>query len=180
MNICVYCSASITLDPEFHSAAADLGSQMAARGDTLVYGGGNLGLMGEIARSIHAGGGHVCGVIPQALVDREQAYHLADELIVTRDMRSRKAEMESRADAFVALPGGIGTLDEVFEILSLRQLKITPKPLVVLNQGGFYNPLRALLEHMQAAQFLRTSLDDLLGFVPDVPALFSYIDEYKM
>lgn len=179
MNICVYCSASATLEPDFHAAAADLGRQMAARGDTLIYGGGNIGLMGEIARSIRASGGRICGVIPQALVEREQAYEMADELIITSDMRSRKAEMEHRADAFVALPGGIGTLDEVFEILSLRQLKITNKPLVVLNQSGFYNPLVALLEHMYSARFLRTPLPDLLGFAPDVPALFSYIDGYK-
>jgi uncharacterized protein (TIGR00730 family) len=179
VNICVYCSASITLEPDFHSAAAELGHQMAVRGDTLVYGGGNLGLMGEVARSIHAGGGRVHGVIPQALVDREQAYILSDELIVTADMRSRKAEMERRADAFVALPGGIGTLDEVFEILALRQLKITPKPLVMLNQNGFYTPLLALLEHMQAAQFLRTPIDQLLGFAPDVPAVFAYLDAHR-
>jgi uncharacterized protein (TIGR00730 family) len=179
VNICVYCSASITLEPDFHAVAADLGREMARRGDTLIYGGGNLGLMGEVARSIHANGGRVCGVIPQALVEAEQAYHLADELVVTEDMRSRKAEMERRADAFVALPGGIGTLDEVFEILSLRQLRITYKPLVVLNQRGFYDPLRTLLEHMQASQFLRTPLPELLGFAPDVQTLYAYIDEHK-
>jgi uncharacterized protein (TIGR00730 family) len=179
MNLCVYCSASLTIDPMFHQVAAQLGGQMAARGDTLVYGGGSTGLMGEIARAVHAGGGVVHGVIPQTLVEREQAYHTADELIVTTDMRQRKAEMERRADAFIVLPGGVGTLDELFEILSLRQLKLTLKPLVVLNQAGFYDPLRALLEHMQAASFLRTPLDDLLGFAPDVPSVFAYVDAHR-
>lgn len=176
MNICVYCSASTTIDPVFHTVAADLGGQMAARGDTLVYGGGSTGLMGEVARAVHANGGKVHGVIPQALIERELAYQTADELIVTQDMRQRKAEMERRADAFVVLPGGIGTLDELFEILSLRQLKMNLNPLVVLNQNGFYDPLYALLEHMQAAAFLRTPLDSLLGFAPDVAGVFAYID----
>ena len=159
MNICVYCSASTTLDSAFHTVAADLGGKMAARGDTLVY-----------------GGGKVHGIIPKALVEKETAYQLADELIITQDMRQRKAEMERRADAFVVLPGGIGTLDEVFEILSLRQLRLTLKPLVVLNQNGFYDPLYALLDHMQAAAFLRTPLDRLLSFVPDVPGVFALLD----
>jgi uncharacterized protein (TIGR00730 family) len=178
MNICVYCSASITLDPVFHTIAAQLGRGIAERGDVLVYGGGSTGLMGEIARAVHAGGGKVQGVIPQALVEREQAYHTADELIVTQDMRQRKAEMERRADAFVVLPGGIGTLDELFEILSLRQLKLTTKPLVVLNQNGFYDPLYALLTHMRDASFLRTPLDVLLGFAPDVAGVFAYVDAH--
>lgn len=176
MNICVYCSASTTLDSSFHTVAADLGGKMAARGDTLVYGGGSNGLMGEVARAVHNGGGKVHGIIPKALVEKETAYQLADELIITQDMRQRKAEMERRADAFVVLPGGIGTLDEVFEILSLRQLRLTLKPLVVLNQNGFYDPLYALLDHMQAAAFLRTPLDRLLSFVPDVPGVFALLD----
>ena len=180
MNICVYCSASVTIDPAFHTVAAQLGSAMAGRGDVLVYGGGSTGLMGEIARAVHAGGGKVQGVIPQALVEREMAYHNADELIVTVDMRKRKAEMERRADGFVVLPGGVGTLDELFEILSLRQLKLTLKPLVVLNQDGFYDPLCALLEHMQAASFLRTPLDALLGFAPDVPSVYAYLDANRI
>lgn len=176
MNICVYCSANSTIDPIFHAAAADLGGQIAARGDTLVYGGGSTGLMGEVARAVHAGGGAVHGIIPQALIDRELAYRKADELIVTQDIRQRKAEMERRADAFVVLPGGVGTLDELFEILSLRQLKLTLKPLVVLNQAGFYDPLCALLEHMQSAAFLRTPLSSLLAFAPDIAGVFAVID----
>ncbi len=179
MNICVYCSASITLNPVYHLVAADFGGQMAERGDILVYGGGSTGLMGEIARSVHARGGKVRGVIPQTLVEREQAYHSADELIVTQDVRARKAEMERMADAFVVLPGGVGTLDELFEIVSLRQLGLTHKPLVVLNQDGFYDPLRRLLEHMQAASFLRTPLDELLHFASDVPAVFSFLDAQR-
>jgi uncharacterized protein (TIGR00730 family) len=105
MNICVYCSASDNILPEYFTLAADLGRTIAARGDTLVYGGATVGLMGEIARNVHKGGGRVVGIIPQSLVDKEIAYSPADELIVTGGFRERKAAMEERAD-FVALPGG--------------------------------------------------------------------------
>jgi hypothetical protein len=179
MNICVYCSASTTIASEFFSAAKDLATHIAERGDTLVYGGASVGLMGEIARTIQAGGGHVIGVIPQALVDREIAYHNCNELIITRDMRERKAIMEARAQAFIALPGGIGTLDEVFEIINLRQLKLTTHPLVMLNQNGFYDPLIALLQHMQNAKFLRASLDELCFFAHDVASAIEHIDQYR-
>lgn len=176
MNICVYCSASTTIAPAYFETARALGAGIARRGDTLVYGGASVGLMGEVARAVQAGGARVIGVIPQALVDREVAFPHADELVVVDTMRERKRIMEARAQAFVALPGGIGTLDEVFEIMSLRQLRLTTSPLILLNQAGFYEPVRALLQEMQQASFLRAALDDLVQFAPDVDSIFASLD----
>lgn len=176
MNICVYCSASPTIDPAYFETARALGEVIARRGDTLVYGGASVGLMGEVARTVQAGGARVIGVIPQALVDREIAWPHADELVVVDTMRERKRIMEARADAFVALPGGIGTLDEVFEIMNLRQLRLTTSPLILLNQAGFYEPVRALLQAMQQASFLRAELHELVQFAPDVAHIFGILD----
>lgn len=178
LNICVYCSASDNILPEYFTLAADLGRAIAARGDTLVYGGASVGLMGEIARNVQKDGGKVVGIIPQSLVDQEIAYSPADELIVTRSFRERKAAMEERADAFVALPGGLGTLEELFEILNLRQLRLLDKPLVLLNFNGFYDPLARLIEHMEQANFVRVSLNSLCYFSLDVPDTFAYIDNW--
>lgn len=177
-NICVYCSASDNILPEYFTLAAELGARIAARGDTLVYGGASVGLMGEIARNVQKDGGKVVGIIPQSLVDLEIAFSNADELLVTDGFRSRKAAMEERADAFVTLPGGIGTLEEVFEILNLRQLRMLDKPLVLLNHNGFYDPLARLIEHMQEANFVRASLQTLCYFSLDVADTFAYIDKW--
>ena len=179
LSICVYCSASDNILPEYFTLAADLGKAIAARGDTLIYGGATVGLMGEIARNVQQGGGKVVGIIPQSLVDHEIAYQTADELIVTNGFRERKAMMEERADAFVTLPGGLGTLEELFEIMNLRQLRMLDKPLVLLNHNGFYDPLARLIEHMQEANFVRTSLQSLCFFSLDVPDTFAYIDKWN-
>jgi uncharacterized protein (TIGR00730 family) len=179
LNICVYCSASPNILPEFFTLAAQLGSMIAARGDTLIYGGASSGLMGEVARNVQAGGGRVVGMIPQSLVDLEIAYHNADELIITNTFRERKEAMETRADVFVTLPGGIGTLEELFEILNLRQLRMLDNPLILVNHNGFYDPLARMLEHMQEANFLRASLETLCYFSLDVPDTFTYIDRWQ-
>jgi uncharacterized protein (TIGR00730 family) len=176
MNICVYCSSSNSIDPKYFAVAEQLGSLLAARGDTLVYGGASVGLMGTIARAVQAGGGRVVGVIPQILINLEVSYQHADELIVTEDMRGRKAAMESRADAFLALPGGIGTLEEVFEILVLRYLRAIDKPLVLLNVEGFYDPLIVLFEHMRAEGFVKPDYTSLYHLAPDVETAFRYLD----
>ena len=136
-SVCVFCSSAGGLPEVYRSAARDLGAELAARGHRLVYGGGNVGLMGEVAHSVHEHGGTVVGVIPKGLVDRELAYHLADELLVTGTMRERKAEMDARADAFVALPGGFGTLEELLEVLTLRQLRLHDRPIVLVNVAGY-------------------------------------------
>ncbi len=179
MNICVYCSGSDTIDQKYFAVALDLGTRLAQRGDTLVYGGATVGLMGMIARSVHAGSGRVVGVIPQTLLEREVAYHMADELIVTANMRERKAAMEARSDAFLALPGGIGTLEEISEIMVSKHLRVLDKPLVLLNTEGFYQPLVALFEHMRDAQFLKTPDDQLFHLSPNLDEAFGYIDGYK-
>ncbi len=179
MNLCVYCSSSNAVDPKYFTVATELGAMLAARGDTLVYGGSSIGLMGAIARAVHQGSGRVVGVIPQALVDMEVAYNTADELLVTETMRERKAAMEARADAFLALPGGLGTLEEVFEILVLKQLRLLNKPVVLLNVDGFYDPLVQLFETMREARFVKPNYSVLYHLAPDLADTFSYIDTYQ-
>jgi uncharacterized protein (TIGR00730 family) len=152
-SVCVFCSSAGGLPEEYRRAARDLGAELAGRGHRLVYGGGNVGLMGEIARSVHAHGGTVIGVIPQGLVDRELAYDPADELLVTETLRERKAEMDARADAFVALPGGFGTLEELLEVLTLRQLRLHDRPIVLVNVAGYWDPFLAMVEEMVAQGF---------------------------
>ncbi len=176
LNICVYCSASDAIDVKYFKAAAELGAAIAQRGDTLVYGGASAGLMGAVARSAQEGGAQVLGIIPQVLVDLEVAYRNADQLLIVGDMRERKAAMEAHADAFIGLPGGIGTLEEVFEIMTLRYLKQTDKPLVMLNVAGFYDPLVRLLEYMNEGKFLRSGYASLVTFAPTVPAALDYVD----
>src|SRR5262245_26796008 len=151
--LCVYCSSSDRLDPQYYEAAANLGREMVARGWGLVYGGGKTGLMGAVARAVKSGGGRVVGVIPEFMKVRELAFDEADELVTVITMRERKLLMETRADAFVALPGGWGTLEEILEILTLRQLEVVRKPCVLLNQAGFYDPLLGLFARILAGKF---------------------------
>jgi len=149
----VYCASSGAVEQAYFQAASALGVEMAHRQVPLIYGGGNVGLMGAIATAVHAHGGKVIGVIPHALRERELAYLEADELIITDGMRERKAVMESRALGFVALPGGMGTLEEVLEVLTSKNLHYHSKPIVFLNTLGFYNPLFALFDHMRENRF---------------------------
>jgi uncharacterized protein (TIGR00730 family) len=177
-NICVYCSSSDAVAPIYLETARALGARIAARGNTLIYGGANLGLMGELARAVHAGGGHVVGVIPQALQARGIAYAATDEVIITQDLRERKATMEARADAFIALPGGLGTLEELLEVLTLRQLQAHTKPIVLLNTANYYAPLLALFAHLYRERFARP-FDNLYYVADDVAGLFDYLDTYQ-
>jgi cytokinin riboside 5'-monophosphate phosphoribohydrolase len=147
-SVCVFCASAGGLPEVYRAAARDLGAELARRGHRLVYGGGNVGLMGEVARSVHEHGGTVVGVIPQGLVDRELAYDPADELLVTETLRERKAEMDARADAFVALPGGFGTLEELLEVLTLRQLRLHDRPIVLVNVAGYWDPFLAMVRDM--------------------------------
>ena len=159
--LCVYCSSSDRLAPKYGEAAAELGREMVARGWGLVYGGGKTGLMGTVARAVKTEGGRVVGVIPEFMKARELAYDEADELVTVVTMRERKLLMETRADAFVSLPGGFGTLEEIMEILTLRQLDVVKKPCVFLNQDGFYDPLLALFGTMLRENFFKPSNMDL-------------------
>ena len=157
--ICVYCGSGKGNNPAYAKAAHVLGSGMAAEGISLVYGGGGLGLMGEVARAVLAGGGRVTGIIPQFLSDKERMLREVQELIVTEDMHERKRLMFDRSDAFVALPGGIGTLEELVEQLTWAQLGRHSKPIILANIDGFWQPLLGLLAHMRGEAFIRTGLD---------------------
>lgn len=151
----MYCSSSAAVDPVHVEAAAALGRGLAERGHQLVWGGATVGLMGEVARAARAAGGRTVGVIPERLLAVEIGDHDADELVVTPDMGTRKAEMARRADAFVALPGGFGTLEEVLEQLTLHQLRVHDKPIVLVDVAGFWQPLLALFDHLVAERFAR-------------------------
>src|SRR5882672_6542291 len=174
--LCVYCSSSDRLDPKYYIAAADLGRELVERGWGLVYGGGKTGLMGAVARAVKESGGRVVGVIPEFMKARELAYDAADELVTVVTMRERKLLMETRADAFVTLPGGFGTLEEIMEILTLRQLDVVKKPCVFFNQDGFYDDLIRLFERMLAEKFFKSSNMDLFRVASSVPDIFTQIE----
>lgn len=154
-RIAVYCSSSDAIDRGYFDHAAELGRLLGGRGGTLVYGGGCVGLMGAVARATHAAGGKVIGVIPEAMRTVEVCYEASDELIVTQTMRERKAIMDERAAAFVVLPGGFGTLEELLEIVVLRVLRYTDKPIVILNTAGFYDHLLELFDNLYEQGFAR-------------------------
>jgi uncharacterized protein (TIGR00730 family) len=174
--LCVYCSSSDRLDPKYTAAAEQLGHELVARGFGLVYGGGKTGLMGAVARAVKSRGGRVVGVIPEFMKVRELAYDEADELVTVVTMRERKLLMEARADAFVALPGGFGTLEEIMEILTLRQLDVVKKPCVFFNQDGFYDDLIRLFGRMLAEKFFKPSNMDLFRVANSVPDVFTQIE----
>jgi uncharacterized protein (TIGR00730 family) len=162
-KICVYCGSGPGTDPAFVEAARAFGAVMAKNGVGLVYGGGHVGMMGELAEAVLAHGGEVTGIIPDFLVAREHAIKGAHGLIVTRDMHERKRKMFELADAFVALPGGVGTLEEVVEQMTWAQLGRHKKPILLANIEGFWQPLCALLDHMKTLEFIRGDLNfDLL------------------
>ncbi len=158
-GVCVYCGSGKGVDVAYAVAARKLGKALADSGIRLIYGGGSLGLMGEVARSALGAGGKVTGIIPEFLGSREHMLKDVDELIVVENMHVRKQLMFDRADAFVALPGGIGTLEELVEQLTWSQLGRHAKPIVVANINGFWNPFLKLLEHMKAETFIRAGLD---------------------
>jgi uncharacterized protein (TIGR00730 family) len=155
--VCVFCASSLTIDQRYLELARETGTAIAARGWGLVSGAGSISMMGEVARAARAAGGHTIGVIPDALVAMEVADHDSDELVVTRDMRQRKGIMDERSDAFLALPGGIGTLEELVEVWTSRSLNMHHKPVVVLDPWGDYEHLHALLDHWQEKGFVRST-----------------------
>jgi uncharacterized protein (TIGR00730 family) len=157
-SICVYCGSGPGTDPAFVHAAREFGRILAENKIRLVYGGGSVGLMGALAMSVVDHGGIVTGIIPDFLTEREFMFQGAQEMIVTRDMHERKRLMFERADAFVALPGGIGTLEEMVEQMTWAQLGRHKKPILLANVEGFWNPLCALIEHMRTMQFIRAGL----------------------
>jgi uncharacterized protein (TIGR00730 family) len=162
-KICVYCGSGPGTDPAFVEAARAFGAILAKNGIGLIYGGGAIGIMGELSRAVLDNGGEATGIIPEFLVLREHAVKDADGLIVTRDMHERKRKMFELADAFVALPGGVGTLEEIVEQMTWAQLGRHKKPILLANIAGFWEPLCALLDHMKKLEFIRGDLSfDLL------------------
>ena len=174
--LCVYCASSDRLDAKYYVAAEELGREMVSRGWGLVYGGGKTGIMGALARAVKQSGGRVVGVIPEFMKVRELAYDEADELVTVITMRERKLLMETRAEAFLALPGGWGTLEEILEILTLRQLDVVKKPCVLFNQDGFYEPLLVLFQRMLVDKFFKPSNMELFRVANSVPDIFSQIE----
>ncbi len=175
-HVCVYCSSSGAVDAAHVAVARALGSALAERGDVLVWGGARVGLMGEVARAVRAAGGRTIGVIPQALVAVEIADHDADELIVTPDMLTRKGELARRADAFVALPGGFGTLEELLEQLTGRLLGLHDKPIVLADVDGFWQPLLDLFEHLYRERFARPESRTAYAVAPDAAGVMALLD----
>jgi uncharacterized protein (TIGR00730 family) len=158
-NICVYCGSNIGTNPAYAAAARQLGQSMAKERIGLVYGGGGLGLMGELARAVLAHGGRVTGIIPAFLSVKERMLRDVTELVVVDDMHQRKKLMFDKSDAFVALPGGIGTLEELVEQLTWAQLGRHTKPIVLVNIDEFWDPFLALLHHMHEVGFIRADMD---------------------
>ncbi|MFP4229350.1 MAG: TIGR00730 family Rossman fold protein [Salinivenus sp.] len=175
-SICVYCSSSDDIDAAYPPVAEALGRQLAARGHALVYGGGAVGLMGVLARAAHDAGGHVTGVIPSKLQDREGIAYDADELVVTETMRERKRIMFSKADAFIVLPGGFGTLEEFMEVLTLKQLGYHDRPIALLNVDGFFDTLLSFFQELREGRFTREMLSDLVHVVPTAEAALDRIE----
>jgi len=172
---CVFCASSDHVSGIYDQTARDLGSGMAARDIVLVYGGGNNGLMGVLSETVHTKGGRVIGVIPRRLKERGFAYHGADEMIVTDGMRERKAIMEERADGFIGLPGGFGTLEEMLEIITLKQLEMHEKPVVFLNINGFFDGLLAQFERAYMERFIGEDCRSLYHVTDSVDEALSYI-----
>ena len=175
-HVCVYCSSSAAVDRAHVTVARELGAALAARGDVLVWGGATVGLMGEVARAARAGGGRTIGVIPETLLAVEIADHAADELVVTADMLTRKAELARRADAFVALPGGFGTLEELLEQLTGRLLGFHDKPIVLADVDGFWQPLLDLFEHLYRERFARPESRDSYSIARTAADVMAMLD----
>jgi uncharacterized protein (TIGR00730 family) len=162
MRVCVFCGSSAGTGTGYRDAAERVGRTLAERGIGLVYGGASAGTMGVVADAALAAGGEVTGVIPQSLVDREIAHPRVDDLRVVADLHERKATMAALSDAFLALPGGAGTLEELFEVYTWAQLGLHTKPIALLDVDGFYQPLLRLLDHMAEQGFLRREYREML------------------
>ncbi len=177
-SICVYCGSNSGSKPVYSERAMRLGERIAREGLQLVYGGGNVGLMGVVADAVLQAGGEVVGVIPEQLVNWEVAHKGLTRLEVVGSMHERKMRMFDLADAFVALPGGFGTLDEMFEMLTWRQLGIGDKPCAFLDVDGFYQPLVAMIDHMVQERFLHAAQRADLWHGEDIDAMFAWMRNY--
>jgi len=178
-SVTVFCGSSDAVDPKYFAAAVELGEKIARRGWRLIYGGGSVGLMGALARAVLDGGGLVTGVIPRALLALGVGETKVSELVVTDGLRARKAIMDERGDAFVALPGGLGTMEEVLEALTLKQLGYHRKAVAVLDLDGFFDPLWTQFQRGIDEGFIKPEFLDLWYPAPDVDALVRYLEGYE-
>ncbi|MEO3872659.1 TIGR00730 family Rossman fold protein [Nonomuraea sp. B12E4] len=176
MNICVFCASSQHIDLKYIDLAGQVGAELAKRGHTLVSGGATVSCMGAVTSAARAAGGRTIGVIPQVLVDIEIADEESDELIVTPGMRERKGLMDARSDAFLVLPGGIGTLEELFEIWTARVIGIHDRPLVILDPWGLYEPLRQLVTGLYDEGFTRADVFDAISWTTTVQEAFTHLE----
>lgn len=176
-TVTVYLASSRHVPPIFFAAAAELGIALAAQGWALVYGGNSIGPMGALADAVRGAGGKVIGITPRLLVDHGISDEAADELVVTDSMRERKQLLEQRGDAFIALPGGLGTFEELFEIIVGRLLGYHDKPIVLLNIAGYYNPLLAMIEHGIEHGFIKDKSRGLYQVCHSVPEAIGYLRE---
>ena len=178
-SLCVYCGANSGANPAYIEGAIALGTRMARDGIRLVYGGGNIGLMGTVADAVLAAGGEVVGVIPKQLVDMEVAHGGLTDLEVVDSMHQRKARMFDLADAFVAMPGGFGTLEEIVEMFTWRQLGISEKPCALLDINGYYQPLVAMMDRMVEERFLHPGQREDMWTGQDIDAMFDWMRGYQ-
>lgn len=179
MRICVYCSSSAAIPERYNEATRELGRLIGERGHALVYGGCVAGAMGELARATHAAGGKVMGVVPKPFLERGIAYLQADDLILTATMAERKAEMERLAQAFIALPGGFGTLEEFFQALTRKQLGEIDGAVVLLNVAGFYDGLLAHLERLYSERFARPEHRASYQVAHSAQEAMDYVEQYR-
>jgi len=174
-SVCVYCGSANSVNQGYFAAARRLGTLLGERGIQVVYGGGRVGLMGAVADAARSAGGRVVGIIPQHLQEREVGHLELDELVVVDNMHTRKRLMVERSDAFVVLPGGLGTLDETFEILTWKQLQLHDKPVVVVNVDGYWDRLESLIEHMITEGFVYHGHRSLMTVVASVDEVLSVL-----
>jgi len=175
----VYTSSSDAVDERYRAAARAFGYRLGERGDALVYGGTDVGLMGVLAKATRQAGGHVTGALPQLMAERGLADQDCDELLITDGMGDRKRAMYERADAFVALPGGFGTIEELLEVLTLRQLGYHHKPIVLLDVAGFWEPLLQVFEHLFELGFAKREYTGLWHVAADLDDLFAHVDAFE-
>ncbi|GJN34526.1 hypothetical protein PR202_gb23194 [Eleusine coracana subsp. coracana] len=178
-RVCVFCGSSSGKRSSYRDAAVELGKELVARKVDLVYGGGSLGLMGEVSEAVHKGGGHVIGVIPTTLMGKELTGETVGEVRAVSGMHQRKAEMARNSDAFIALPGGYGTLDELLEVITWAQLGIHSKPVGLLNVDGFYNLLLAFIDKAVDDGFIKPSQRNIFVSAPDARGLVQKLEEYE-
>lgn len=187
---CVYCGSSAASDPVYDQPTIALGTALAKAGITLTYGGGSPGLMGKVANACMEAGGEVIGIIPESILKLEARHNELTELIVVDNMHTRKRMMAERADAFVVMPGGLGTLDEMFEILTWRYLGIHDKPVIIANILGYWDPLLALMDHMMEKKFLREphmktfvvarDVDEVMAILTNMPPAPQNVESEKI